>query len=190
MGKRCASVLRKKGSRSTSISEDSTLTLTEKQGFISSVCARASELKPIKSLVLFEGDKVFSFYRGIMSSNDSNNLDKCPYPARGWLDTPKRKQIIEDNILISGWAFAPEAGVKEININIDGIDYGIASYGINRPDVVSALSVFSDPNAPKLGFEFQLDTKALKKGRHRLLINIKGPGEIITHIPERIFYTR
>jgi hypothetical protein len=92
--------------------------------------------------------------------------------------------------LISGWAFAPEAGVEEININIDGVNFGIASYGQNRPDVVSALNAFSDPNAPKLGFEFQLDPKILEKGRHRLLINIKGPGEIMTQIPERIFYTR
>ena len=172
------------------ISEDSTLTLTEKQSFISSLCAQVSELKPIKSLVLFEGDKVFSFYRGIMRSNDSDNLRTCPYPARAWLDTPKQKQIIKDNILISGWAFAPEAGVEEININIDGVNFGIASYGQNRPDVVSALNAFSDPNAPKLGFEFQLDPKILEKGRHRLLINIKGPGEIMTQIPERIFYTR
>ena len=98
--------------------------------------------------------------------------------------------MINDSILISGWAFAPEMGVEEINIQIDGNDYGLASYGLNRPDVVSALGAFSDPNAPNLGFEFELNIKNLKKGTHRLIINIKGPGEIVTQVPERIFYSQ
>lgn len=172
------------------ITEDTTLTMMEKQSFISKVCNQASELNPIESLVLFGGDKIFSFYRGIRSDNNVRKLDVCPYPVRAWIDTPKQEDMINDSILISGWAFAPEMGVEEINIQIDGNDYGLASYGLNRPDVVSALGAFSDPNAPNLGFEFELNIKNLKKGTHRLIINIKGPGEIVTQVPERIFYSR
>ena len=172
------------------ITEDTTLTVMEKQSFISKVCEQASELNPIGSLVLFGGDKVFSFYRGIISGNNVSKPDVCPYPARAWLDTPRQEEMVNDSILISGWAFAPEMGVEEVNIHIDGNDYGMAYYGLERSDVVSALSVFSDPNAPNLGFRFELETKKLSKGPHRLLLNIKGPGEIVTQIPERTFYTR
>lgn len=172
------------------ITEDTTLTVMEKQSFISKVCKQASELNPIGSVVLFGGDKIFSFYRGIIPSKNASKLEVCPYPARAWLDTPKPEEIINDSVLISGWAFAPEMGVEKVNIYIDGSDYGTASYGLKRPDVVSALGAFSDPNAPNFGFEFELDIKQLKTGPHRLLLNIKGPGEIVTQTQERIFYTQ
>ena len=172
------------------ITEDTTLTVMEKQSFISKVCEQASELNPIGSLVLFGGDKVFSFYRGITSGKNVSEPDVCPYPARVWLDTPKQEEIIDDSILISGWAFAPDMGIEEVKIHIDGNDYGTAYYGLARPDVVSALGAFSDPNAPNLGFEAGLKIKNLTKGPHRLLLTIKGPGEIVTQIPERIFYTQ
>ncbi|MDB2444001.1 glycosyltransferase family 39 protein [Gammaproteobacteria bacterium] len=172
------------------IIEDTTLTVMEKQSFISRVCKQASVLNPIGSAVLFGGDKVFSFYRGITSGKNVSEPDVCPYPARVWLDTPKQEEIIDDSILISGWAFAPDMGIEEVKIHIDGNDYGTAYYGLARPDVVSALGAFSDPNAPNLGFEAGLKIKNLTKGPHRLLLTIKGPGEIVTQIPERIFYTQ
>jgi hypothetical protein len=45
-------------------------------------------------------------------------------------------------------------------------------YGINRPDVVAAMAVETDPNSPLLGFSYDFDTTTIANSRYTLEIRI------------------
>ena len=46
------------------------------------------------------------------------------------------------------------------------------AYGVFRGDVVEAMQVKTDPNAPELGFGVALDTQAFENGLYELELNL------------------
>jgi hypothetical protein len=62
---------------------------------------------------------------------------------------------------LSGWAF-DNVGVAEVDIYVDGVLAGTATYGGSRPDVASDF-----PHAPAgIGYGFSLDTRQYANGNH------------------------
>lgn len=161
------------------ISEDSTLTMPDKIATIARACSQFATLEFIEQLLLFEGEKSFSFYRGQQIGGAPTG--SCPLPTLGWLDLPQPEQAVSDTLMVSGWVINEGLGVRSVEVLIDDQIVGMANYGIPRADVVAAMMVKTDPNAPNVGFDGTLPLLSIPEGNAELTIRVTGnSGEIQT----------
>jgi 4-amino-4-deoxy-L-arabinose transferase-like glycosyltransferase len=158
------------------ITEDSTLNVLEKTAVLEKMCLLVTDLKYLDSLSLFNGDKRFSFYEASSAANlagdRSGSANPCPLPPKAWIDSPSADARLSGLLHIQGWAFNEDIGIESIALLIDGKDVGTVHYGINRPDVVAAMAVETDPNSPLLGFSYDFDTTTIANSRYTLEIRI------------------
>ena len=167
------------GKNALFISEDSTLTMPDKIATLERACSQFAHLEFMEQLLLFEGEKSFSFYRGQQIGGSPNS--PCPLPTLGWLDLPLPEQEVSDTLVISGWVINEGLGVRRVEVLINDQVVGTANYGIPRTDVVEAMSVKTDPNAPNLGFDGNLALHSIPEGNAELTIRVTGnSGEIQT----------
>ena len=68
-----------------------------------------------------------------------------------------------------GWAYS-NALVTGVQVSVDGIANGTASYGGNRQDVCTALG--TKPGCPNLGWDYVLDTTQFADGTHTLGVTV------------------
>ncbi len=159
------------------VTEDSTLTVPDKIAALIRACNVFDTLRLVHQITLLGGEKRFSVYRGDASTDDSRGV--CPLPSLGWIDGPDDNALVGDSLQISGWVINEGMGVSHLEILLDGASLGRARYGLPRPDVVTAMNVQTDPNAPALGFDFSYPTTGLAKGRHSLSVRVTGiSGEV------------
>ena len=155
------------------ITEDSTLTVPDKIAILQRACDQFTHLKFLNQLSLLNGDKQFSFYRGD-SLPSLGAANACPKPTLGWLDLPVNNAELNENIRVSGWVINEGLGVARVEILLNEQTIAIANYGIARPDVATAMNVQNDPNAFNLGFEANIATESLPKGRAMLSVKAIG----------------
>ncbi|MGB0560011.1 MAG: glycosyltransferase family 39 protein [Pseudohongiellaceae bacterium] len=162
------------------ITEDSVLSILEKHKVIEEMCMYSDELVFISELPLFDRAKTFSYYSTTNLLDPELKLTNnapCPVPPRAWIDTPKANAILSGKVTVAGWAYNEHIGIESIEVMLDGQVVAKANYGLSRSDVVSAMNVQTDPNAPNLGFEAEIDTTQIGNGNHWLelmLINSQG----------------
>lgn len=167
------------GKNALFISEDSTLTMPDKIATIARACGQFANVEFMEQLVLFEGEKSFSFYRGQQIGGAP--IGPCPLPTLGWLDLPQPGQEVSDSLLVSGWVINEGLGVRSVEVLVDEQVVGIANYGVPRADVVEAMMVKTDPNAPNVGFDGTLLLTTIPEGNAELTIRVTGnSGEIQT----------
>lgn len=171
------------GQRAIFITEDSELNIPEKTQIIGLACSYFDNLEFLEQFWLFGMEKRFSFYKTeAIKSEAIEQLDSCPFPSEGWLHKPTDGEIISGDALFTGWVFNEGVGVKELYLLIDGERAAQIQYGVPRTDVVQVMKVKSDPNAPNLGFDYQLDTLQYKNG------DVEVSLEIINNAGERQIY--
>ena len=158
------------------ITEDSTLTIPDKIAVLESFCRNATKLDFIDQLVLFGGDKRFSFYQtdqlSTAGSIIATSSRDCPYPAQAWIDQPLEGDVVSGTFAVRGWAFNEDIGIESLDLSVNDRLFDRVTYGLSRPDVVDAMGVTTDPNRPDLGFEYVLDSSKLKNGRTTISIEI------------------
>ena len=158
------------------INEDSTLTVPDKHDLLLAMCGYVDQIGLVDKLTLYNEDKSFSFYRAdnLLGGNTipGNRATPCPFPPRAWIDFPEAGAILEGNVTISGWAYNEDVGIERVELVINDEIVATAQYGVERPDVVSAMGVTSDPNAPRLGFSIGLDSSNYANGRAELAIDL------------------
>ena len=159
------------------VTEDSTLTVPDTELVMSTVCRVVGDLYYLSGLSLYEGDKRFSYYRsaGIVDRFTSSAYEShsCPYPAWAWLETPTPGSALSGSVPVTGWAFKEDLGIESVELMLDGTMITPLPYGIARADVVTVMNVNSDPNAPRLGFSAQLDTRSLRNGTYTLSLRLR-----------------
>jgi hypothetical protein len=85
--------------------------------------------------------------------------------SEGSIDTPKAGQTVGGTVNVAGW-YLDGSGVASIDILVDGILKGQASYGDARPDVKNAYPEYGSTNC---GYHYALDTTALS-GVHTITV--------------------
>ena len=160
------------------INEDSTLTLPDKHDLLGIMCQYVNSIELADELILFNGDKRFSYYLADRIIDRQSRPDfrsfPCPYPPRAWIDYPEAGAELSSTVDIRGWAYNEDIGVQAVYLIIDDQRIGRARYSIRREDVVDAMGVQSDPNAPILGYSYRLDTTSFSNGYHQLAIEIEN----------------
>ena len=71
---------------------------------------------------------------------------------------------------VSGWAVDTNSAIGSVGISVDGVSYGLATYGGSRSDVCTAYP--SGRGCPDVGFTDYLDTTALGDGEHTLTVTV------------------
>ncbi len=174
------------------INEDSTLTVPDKHELLAIMCGRVGRIEHIDELSLYNGDKQFSFYKTdeLLGQifNSTYRAQPCPFPARAWIDFPIEGDVLSGTVNISGWAYNEDVGIDSVELVIDGEFVSTANYGMPRPDVVTAMEVSSDPNAPRLGFNIGFDSSDFANGRSQLAIDLISQQGIRTRYGERTVF--
>ena len=75
---------------------------------------------------------------------------------------------------IGGWAVDNDAAISRVSVSVDGVLWGNAAYGGNRPDVCAVYS--NAQGCPNVGWNFVLDTTMLADGTHTLGVTAYGAG--------------
>jgi len=85
------------------------------------------------------------------------------------IDTPSPKSGALAGIAqLGGWAIDDNAAITSVQVAVDNVAYGSATYGSLRADVCSAYP--NRPGCPNVGWNFFLDTTLLTDGTHTLAI--------------------
>jgi Big-like domain-containing protein len=66
----------------------------------------------------------------------------------------------------AGWAAGDVETIADVQISVDGVVFGDAYYGNNRPDVCKALPTLVGCPAANVGWSFAIDTTLLANGPH------------------------
>ena len=81
--------------------------------------------------------------------------------------------VVSGAVTIGGWALDNASGVgtliRSVQVLVDGVPAGNATYGLPRPDVCAGFP--ERPGCPNVGFNYQLNTAPLKKGPHQIAIS-------------------
>jgi hypothetical protein len=101
------------------------------------------------------------------------------------IEAPETNADLSGNIMIRGYAAAPNLRIIGIDVLIDGISYGRVAYGQPRQQECASLG-FTSPNCPNVGFTFSINSTTgfipLPDGEHRLQLRVQDDtGRFTTH---------
>ena len=97
----------------------------------------------------------------------------CVTPAIAWVDTPLPRQVVGDQLEVTGWAFKDGVGLRSVEVLLDGQPLQLADYG-RALDVRAVWPASNDPQHPHVGFAAQLDLSAVPAGTHWLGLRLHG----------------
>lgn len=146
----------------------------------------------ISSFGLVPGQHVVTIRAGDISGQAAN-IDEIPvffscleaFPNIDSLgDFVVPPGLLSGIVLIEGWALDLE-GVAEVQIFVDGVMVGVASHGFPRPLVTAMHPGF--PESANPGWLFNLDTRMLTNGEHRMQVRVEDEPGQLTLIGERLF---
>ncbi len=96
-------------------------------------------------------------------------------PMRISIDRPNSNSAAFSGLAaFGGWAIDDIAGITQVSIAIDGVQYGNAIYGGTRVDVCNALP--GRAGCPNVGWNFAVDTTRLPDGEHALAVTATSSG--------------
>lgn len=102
----------------------------------------------------------------------------APYEAT---DQPAQGSTVSGVTTVSGWAF-DDRQVAKVEIIVDGVVDGIATYGSPRPDVRQVC-----PASPvNVGFTYSLNTAKYANGAHTLSVRVTDTSGNITLPPNEV----
>jgi 4-amino-4-deoxy-L-arabinose transferase-like glycosyltransferase len=145
------------------------------------LCAMVGPLPPPRVLNIDHGRQrflLFALNGGAAASRD------CVTPAMAWIDTPESGDRLRRNFDVSGWAFKDGAGLRKVDVLLDGRVVATADYGLPRPDVAGYWKISSDPQHPNVAFRARVDATTLPPGRYWLGLRLHGRDGSIEDWPE------
>jgi len=105
----------------------------------------------------------------------------------GAVETPADGAELSGAVEVKGFAYAPSLRLRAVDVIIDGLTYGAATYNQRRDDVCDPLAA-KPPNCPNVGFTFNLNTRVgsvpLPNGRHTLQVRARDELDRYTLIPD------
>src|SRR5258706_293518 len=86
------------------------------------------------------------------------------------IETPTQGSTITGTVTVAGWAVdnasAVGTAISSVQVKVDGVTVGTATYGSIRTDVCNAYP--SRPGSPDVGYSFALNTSSLPPGSHTI----------------------
>ena len=117
---------------------------------------------------------------GLLFAQQPNAIASFPFTVANWssanpshvsVDFPNASSgALKGATNIGGWAFDDNTGIETVQIAVDGVAFGNASYGGNRSDVCAVYPGKS--GCPNVGWNYPLDTNMLADGTHSLAVTV------------------
>jgi phospholipase C len=89
-----------------------------------------------------------------------------------YIDVPVAGAKVSGIAIVSGWAVDNAAAVgtaiSSVQIKVDGILVGSATYGLSRPEVCAAYP--GRPGCPNVGYSYSLNVSTLSQGAHIITV--------------------
>src|SRR5262249_20861984 len=106
------------------------------------------------------------------------NLGLAPniFAALGSFDVPSPGSTLSGTVTAGGWAFANAAKVSSVEILVDKVVDGTATYGLPRPGIADTF--FHAPT--NIGFSYSLDTTKYANGLHSLNVRVTDATGIVS----------
>jgi hypothetical protein len=83
-------------------------------------------------------------------------------------DQPSSGAVLSGTTTVSGWSFTEMATVSKVEVLVDSVSDGVATYGLPRPDVQLVY-----PDSPvNVGFTYSLSTAEYPNGIHRIYVRM------------------
>lgn len=111
-------------------------------------------------------------------------------PAVAAIEAPTAGQDVSGMLTVRGYAYSTEYRVVEVDVLVDGITAGRASYTTARADICGGLSP-APPNCPRVGFTINLNTRALTNGAHTISVKVfdetgRLPADPLSPVPVNV----
>jgi hypothetical protein len=94
-------------------------------------------------------------------------------PPSVHIDLPGPGSTVNGTVTLAGWAIdnAAQIGtaIGSVQVLVDGVAVGNATYGASRPDVCAAFP--GRPGCPNVGFTYQLNLAGLSAGTHTITVS-------------------
>ena len=87
-------------------------------------------------------------------------------PMHTFIDLPNLQNPVSGTARAMGWAISDNAAISSVQISVDGVPFGSATYGASRPDVCQAYP--GRAGCPNVGWSYAFDTTTLTNGQHTL----------------------
>jgi hypothetical protein len=104
----------------------------------------------------------------------------------GKVETLNEGDAVTGLVPITGYAAAHDLLVLGVDVVVDGISYGAATYGVARTDICDALTT-KPLNCPAIGFRFTLNTAGglvpVPDGPHKLQMRVRDETGRVTLVP-------
>jgi probable HAF family extracellular repeat protein len=92
-------------------------------------------------------------------------------PIASYIDTPTSATPTLSGVTsFSGWAIDQTTTIANVSITVDGVPFGVATYGGSRPDVCAGFPQYAGCPAGAIGWSFAIDTTTLVNGSHTLAV--------------------
>ena len=163
--------------------EDTATPMKNRLANYHALCARFGTLPPPRVIAADHGRKRYFVYRFQAPLPHG----PCITPALSWVDAPRPKARVEGPFEASGWAFKDGAGLREVDVMVDGRVVARADYGLPMPGVADYWKISTDPNHPRVGWRARVDTAGLPPGTHWLGLRLHGADGRIEDAPEQPF---
>lgn len=102
----------------------------------------------------------------------------------GDIDLPRGGLLYSGIVQTTGWALDWE-GITSIRVLVDGVDFGLANFGLIRPEISALYPGY--PQSPAPGWQFLLETRALSNGQHFLDVIVQDVRGADIYIGRRRF---
>jgi hypothetical protein len=121
--------------------------------------------------------------RAIIYALRNQETALSPFPANGNLEVPAANATVSGhNVEVAGWTFGTSP-ISQVEVLVDGVVAGNATYGISRPDISAA---FRGATA-YAGFTYSWDTVKFVNGIHSLSVRITDENGNIAILPTAHF---
>ena len=157
---------------------DTDVKLRDRLQYYRRLCEQLGSLPPPQVVNVDHGRQRFLLFALPMQRHEA----ACVTPALAYLDAPTAGAVTSADFEVAGWAFKDGAGLRRVDVLLDGQPVARANYGLAAPHVAEYWGS-RDPNQPKLYFRAYL--RDVPPGTHWLGLRLHGMDGGVEDWPEQ-----
>ncbi|MBI3471036.1 MAG: M36 family metallopeptidase, partial [Candidatus Solibacter usitatus] len=157
-------------------------------GFSSTADAGALNLAPGAHIVQIRVTNARGAYKDFPEAPVTFHVD--PGQSRlpsGKIEAPAEGAEVTGRVPIRGYVLAQDLRVLALEVMVDGLTWGPATYNQRRDDICTTPGPAAPPNCPFVGFTYLLNTTGfppVTNGRHTVQIRVRDETGRLTLVPD------
>jgi 4-amino-4-deoxy-L-arabinose transferase-like glycosyltransferase len=148
------------------------------------LCEQVGPLPPPQVLNIDHGRQRFLLF----DLGTTRRAGPCTTPAMAFLDAPSPSAEVGSSFEVAGWAFKDGAGLRGVDILVDGRVVTAARYGEANAGVADFWKDSTDPHHPDVYFRAKVS--GLPSGRHWLGLRLHGADGSSEDWPTQVLVVR